>query len=100
MTTVMRSMEPETVLGNGASPDEIARYVTGHAESGSIILLHPMYKNPVKVPAAPDIHVPELREQGYEFYTVSALYDAYRRCRAEVKAIGCLPPECLRQEPC
>ncbi len=76
MKTVMWSMEPETVLGNGASPDEIARYVTGHTESGSVILLHPMY-NTANVLAALDILVPELRERGYEFYTVSDLYTQY-----------------------
>lgn len=77
MTTVMWSIEPETILGNDASPDEIAQYVIDNVESGSIILLHPMY-NAENVLAALDILIPKLQEQGYTFCTVSDLYDEYR----------------------
>lgn len=77
MTTITWSIEPETILGNDASSEEIAQYVIDNSESGSIILLHPMY-NTDNVLAALDILVPELQEQGYTFCTVSDLYDEYR----------------------
>jgi len=77
MTTIMWSIEPETILGADASPDDIAQYVIDNVESGSIILLHPMYKTE-NVLAALDILVPELQEQGYTFCTISDLYDEYR----------------------
>lgn len=77
MTTIMWSVEPETVLGANASPDDIAQFTINHVESGSIILLHPMY-NAENVLLALDILVPELQKQGYTFSTVSDLYDEYR----------------------
>lgn len=64
MTTIMWSIEPETNLGYDASPNDIAQYVIDNVESGSIILLHPMY-NAENVLAALDIIVPELQKQGY-----------------------------------
>lgn len=77
MTTIMWNIEPETFLGADASPDDIAQYVIDNVESGSIILLHPMYKTE-NVLAALDILIPELQEQGYTFCTISDLYNEYR----------------------
>lgn len=77
MTTMMWSIEPETFLGVNASPDDIAKYVIDHVESGSIILLHPMYKTE-NVLAALDILIPELKDRGYTFCTISDLYNEYR----------------------
>lgn len=77
MITVMWNMEPETILGFDASPEEIARYVIDNVRSGSIILLHPMY-NPDNVLSALDIIVPELKKQGYTFCTIPELYEEYK----------------------
>lgn len=73
MVTAMWSVEPETALGFDAPAEEIAEYVMEHVESGSIILLHPMY-HPENALAALDIIVPALRDQGYTFATVPELY--------------------------
>ena len=75
MVTAMWSVEPETELGFDATPEEIAQYVLDNVQSGSIILLHPMY-SPENVLAALDILVPALRERGYTFATVPELYAA------------------------
>ncbi len=72
MVTAMWSVEPETELGYGASPEAIADAVLESVESGSIILLHPMY-NPENVLAALDIIVPALRARGYVFATLPEL---------------------------
>ena len=77
MTTIMWSIEPETILGYDSSPDAIAQYVIDNVESGSIILLHPMH-NAENVLATLDIFVPELQAQGYTFCTVADFYDEYR----------------------
>ncbi len=73
MVTVTWDMEPETVLGFNAKPEEIAQYVIDNVESSSIILLHPMY-NKDNVLLALDILVPELRSQGYTFSTIPDMY--------------------------
>jgi len=72
ISTVMWDIEPETVLGFGAAADEIAEYVIENVQSGSIILLHPMY-NPENVLSALDIIVPELINKGYSFHTITDL---------------------------
>lgn len=77
MKTIMWRVEPETVLGMNASPHEIAQYVINNVESGSVILLHPMYKTE-NVLAALDILVPELQKRGYTFSTISDLYTESR----------------------
>lgn len=77
MTTIMWSIEPKTVLGADASPEDIAQYVIDNVEGGSIILLHAMY-NTENVLAALDILIPELQRQGYTFCTIFDLYDEYR----------------------
>ncbi|SHJ58391.1 hypothetical protein [Thermoclostridium caenicola] len=73
----MWSIEPKTVLGADASPEDIAQYVIDNVEGGSIILLHAMY-NTENVLAALDILIPELQRQGYTFCTIFDLYDEYR----------------------
>ncbi|MHB1153791.1 MAG: polysaccharide deacetylase family protein [Eubacteriales bacterium] len=70
--TILCSVEPETVLGNNASPDEIADYVIHNTENGSIILMHPMY-NPETVLPAIRKAVTELKKEGYTFCTVEEL---------------------------
>lgn len=77
IVTVMWSMEPETVLGFDATAEEIAQYVIDNVQSGSIILLHPMY-NPDNVLPALDIIVTELKKQGYTFCTIPQLYNEYK----------------------
>ncbi len=72
MKTILCSVEPETVLGNNASPDEIADYVIHNTENGSIILMHPMY-NPETVLPAIRKAVTELKKDGYTFCTVEEL---------------------------
>lgn len=72
MVTAMWSVEPETELGYDASPEAIADAALESVESGSVILLHPMY-NPENVLAALDIIVPALRVRGYVFATLSEL---------------------------
>lgn len=66
-------VEPETHLGFNASPKEIAQNVIDNVESGSIILLHPMYNDNV-IPAL-DIIVKDLISKGYYFETLPKLYN-------------------------
>jgi chitin deacetylase len=75
MVTAMWNVEPETDLGYDAAPEAIADSVLASVESGSIILLHPMY-NPENVLAALDLIVPALRARGYVFATLPELYAA------------------------
>lgn len=77
MTTVMWDIEPETILGFDATPDEIAQYIINNVKSGSIILLHPMYNAENILPVL-DIIVSELKKLGYTFDTISNLYNEYQ----------------------
>jgi chitin deacetylase len=88
MATAMWSVEPETYLGFDAAPEAIAQYMIDNVESGSIILLHPMY-NPDRVLAALDIAVPALKDQGYAFCTVPELYGAGEAEASYVPDIDC-----------
>lgn len=72
MISVTCDIEPETYLGYGASPDEIANNVTDNVKSGSIILLHPMYKAENTLAATKKI-VMTLKAEGYTFCTVEEL---------------------------
>lgn len=73
IVTVTWDLEPETVLGFNAKSEDIAQYVIDNIESGSIVLLHPMYNRDSVLPAL-DIFVPELRSQGYTFSTIPDMY--------------------------
>lgn len=72
ITAVTCDIEPETYLGFGASPDELANNVNDNIKSGSIILLHPMYKAENALVAVKKI-VTTLRAKGYTFCTVEEL---------------------------
>jgi len=72
ITSVTWDIEPETDLGYGASPDEIAKYVIDNVKSGSIVLLHPMYKSENTLKAIEKIVV-TLKADGYKFCTVEEL---------------------------
>lgn len=72
ITSVTCDIEPETYLGYGAPPDDIANNVTDNVKSGSIILLHPMYKTENTLAAIEKI-VTTLRADGYTFCTVEEL---------------------------
>lgn len=72
ITSVTCDIEPETYLGYDASPDELAKNVTDNIKSGSIILLHPMYKTENTLAAIEKI-VPTLKAEGYTFCTVEEL---------------------------
>lgn len=71
-TNVLCDVEPETALGFDATATELADYVVSQVESGSIILMHPMY-NPDNILLALDIIVEELENRGYTFCTVEEL---------------------------
>lgn len=72
ITSVTCDIEPETYLGYDASPDEITNYVIDNVKSGSIILLHPMYK-PENILVALEKIVMTLKAEGYTFCTVEEL---------------------------
>ena len=76
ITSVTWDLEPETELGYDASPDEIADYVVKNVKSGSIILLHPMYKSENTLKAIEKIVV-ELKAEGYTFCTVEELLNKF-----------------------
>ncbi len=72
MPCIMWDIEPETVLGFDATAVEIADYTINNVQSGSIILLHPMF-NPENILPALEIIVSSLQEKGYTFCTVAQL---------------------------
>ncbi|OQB24430.1 MAG: Bifunctional xylanase/deacetylase precursor [Firmicutes bacterium ADurb.Bin182] len=78
MPSITWDNEPESVLRFDASPKETAQYIMDNVQSGSIILLHPMYE-PKNTLLALDMIVPELHRQGYIFCTVAELYNEYER---------------------
>lgn len=70
-TTVMWDVEPDSIEGVAGDADAIADYVLENVSPGSIVLLHAMHNQP-DVEALPAI-ITGLREQGYEFVTVTEL---------------------------
>lgn len=70
--TIMWNVEPDTYVQNDSS--KILRYVLENVKPGSIILMHPFCKGKCRSDriALPAI-IDGLREQGYEFMTISDL---------------------------
>ena len=68
-TTVMWDIEVDSTQ----TPEAITNFVVANTQSGSIILLHPMY-NRSDLEALPTI-ITELKQQGYSFVRVSELFE-------------------------
>lgn len=73
-TTVTWDIEPDS--NAKATASEIAREAIEQTRPGSIILLHVMYPNRVESYKAVPVIINALKEQGYEFVTVSELVAA------------------------
>ena len=72
-TTVMWSLEPDSVPGLADDPDAMVAYVTDHVRPGDIILLHVMYESRSASRAALPRILEALAADGYRFVTVSQL---------------------------
>lgn len=72
-TTIMWDIEPESYPEVSADAGRITEHVVSKAEPGSIILLHVMFGSRAESLKAVGPIVTELRQQGYQFVTVSEL---------------------------
>jgi peptidoglycan/xylan/chitin deacetylase (PgdA/CDA1 family) len=70
---IMWDVEPETYPEIDGNAEKIADYVLGHTKPGSIILLHVMYPTRKESLKAVSGIIKGLKEQGFEFKTVSEL---------------------------
>lgn len=71
--TIMWDVEPESFPEVADNAEAMTRYVLDNARSGSIIILHVMYRSrDVSRQALPQI-IDGLRQRGFEFVTVSQL---------------------------
>lgn len=61
--------------GGATTAQEIADNVLNNIQDGSIILLHDNQPLPHPTPVALDIIIPALKTQGYEFVTLSKLFE-------------------------
>jgi len=61
--------------GGAATAQEVADNVLKDVQDGSIVLLHDNQPLPHPTPAALDIIIPELKSRGYEFVTLSELFE-------------------------
>ncbi|MGY5451999.1 polysaccharide deacetylase family protein [Agarivorans sp. MS3-6] len=61
--------------GGAATAQEVADNILNNVQDGSIILLHDNQPLPHPTPAALDIIIPELKSRGYEFVTLSELFE-------------------------
>jgi peptidoglycan/xylan/chitin deacetylase (PgdA/CDA1 family) len=61
--------------GEGTSAEDRANYVLEEMKDGAIILLHDVQPPPHPTPEALDILIPELKQQGYEFVTLTELFE-------------------------
>ena len=61
--------------GAGDTPEKVANYVLSGMKDGAIILLHDVQPDPHPTPEALDTLIPELKNLGYEFVTLSELFD-------------------------
>lgn len=73
ITSVTWDVAPDSVLPLDSSPGEIAQYAISNARPGSIILMHVMFKSRRNSMAAIPEMISGLKEDGYEFVTVSQL---------------------------
>lgn len=76
-TTVTWDVEPDSETQSSAG--EIAEKAVAEVRPGSIILLHVMYQNRVESFKAVPAIINRLKEQGYEFVTVSELLAVGRK---------------------
>ncbi len=61
--------------GAGDTPQKVVGYVLGGMRDGAIILLHDVQPDPHPTPEALDSLIPALKYLGYEFVTLSDLFD-------------------------
>ena len=61
--------------GAGDTPEKVANYVLSGMRDGAIILLHDVQPDPHPTPEALDTLIPVLKNMGYEFVTLSDLFD-------------------------
>lgn len=59
----------------GDTPEEVAGNVIDNIKDGAIILLHDVQPDPHPTPEALDSIIPTLRNMGYEFVTLTDLFD-------------------------
>ena len=71
--TITMDIEPDSYPEIAADPEKITNHVIERARPGSIILLHVMYKSREPSLQAVAGIIDRLKEQGYEFKTVSEL---------------------------
>ncbi|WP_284759294.1 polysaccharide deacetylase family protein [Agrobacterium sp. fls2-241-TYG-188a] len=74
--TIMWDVEPESYPDLAGNPDALAKHVIDHAKSGSIILLHVMYRSRDVSRQALPLIIDGLRQKGLELVTVSQLLQA------------------------
>ena len=72
-TTVMWSLEPDSIAGIADDPDAMVAYVREHVRPGDIILMHVMYESRSASRAALPRILEALAADGYRFVTVSQL---------------------------
>ena len=73
--TVMWDLDPLQTLPPTASSQEIANFVTENTKPGSIILIHPWYGAENNSREAIPKIIDSLKNEGYEFVTVSDLLE-------------------------
>lgn len=61
--------------GQNTSAQDRANFILKDVKDGAIILLHDVQPYPHPTPEALDIIIPELQKQGYEFVTLSKLFE-------------------------
>ena len=72
-TTITWDVEPESFEDIAADPDRIAAHVVEKTKSGSIVIMHVMYKSRETSRAALPKVINGLRDKGFRFVTVSEL---------------------------
>ena len=72
-TTVMWSLEPDSIAGIAGDPDAMVAYVRDNVRPGDIILMHVMYEGRSASRAALPRILEALAADGYRFVTVSQL---------------------------
>ena len=72
-TTVMWSLEPDSIGGIADDPDALVAYVRENVAPGDIILLHVMYESREATRKALPRILKALAADGYRFVTVSQL---------------------------
>ena len=61
--------------GRNTNAKDRANNVINNIKDGSIVLLHDVQPTPHPTPEALDILIPKLKKMGYEFVTVSELFE-------------------------